>query len=77
METDDGATIRDSLAEPKRFGEIFERHYDAIYGFLARRVGPDLAGELAAETFTRAFALRSRFRPDRLRALGPGCSGSP
>ena len=42
METGDGTTIRDSLAEPRLFGEIFERHYDAIYGFLARRVGPSL-----------------------------------
>ena len=62
MEADDGAVIRESLATPQRFGEIFERHYDAIYAFLARRLGADLGGELAAETFTRAFALRRRFR---------------
>ena len=75
MEIDDGPTIRDSLEEPKRFGEIFERHYDAIYGFLARRIGPDLAGELAAETFTRAFALRRRFRPEQSSSARPWLFG--
>jgi RNA polymerase sigma factor (sigma-70 family) len=64
MESDDGAIIRDSLADPRRFGEIFERHYDGVYAFLVRRIGPDLGGELAAEAFTRAFALRSRFRAE-------------
>ena len=62
MEADDGAVIRESLETPQRFGEIFERHFDPIYAFLARRLGADLGGELAAETFTRAFALRRRFR---------------
>jgi RNA polymerase sigma factor (sigma-70 family) len=42
------------------FEELFERHFDAIYGYLARRVGPDLGRDLASETFTRAFAARER-----------------
>jgi RNA polymerase sigma factor (sigma-70 family) len=75
MESDDAALIRDSLEDPKRFGEIFERHYDGIYGFLARRVGPDLGGELAAETFTRAFAVRRRFRPEQSRSARPWLFG--
>ena len=37
------------------FEALFEEHFDAIYGYLARRVGPDLARDLAAETFTRAL----------------------
>jgi RNA polymerase sigma-70 factor (ECF subfamily) len=47
------------------FEELFEEHFDAIYGYLARRVGPDLAHDLAAETFTRAYASRKRFDPRR------------
>jgi RNA polymerase sigma factor (sigma-70 family) len=47
------------------FEELFEDHFDAIYGYLARRVGPDLARDLAAETFTRAYAGRKRFDPSR------------
>ena len=61
MQSDDGAVIRDSLAEPVRFGEIFERHYDRVYAYLARRVGREIGSDLAAETFTRAFTLRQRF----------------
>jgi RNA polymerase sigma-70 factor (ECF subfamily) len=45
------------------FEELFELHFDAIYGYLARRVGPDLARDLASETFTRAFAGRGRYDP--------------
>jgi RNA polymerase sigma factor (sigma-70 family) len=47
------------------FEELFEEHFDAIYGYLARRVGPDLARDLAAETFTRGYAGRKRFNPRR------------
>jgi RNA polymerase sigma factor (sigma-70 family) len=47
------------------FERLFELHFDAVYGYLARRVGPELARDLAAETFTQAFAGRSRFDPRR------------
>lgn len=54
-----------SLSEPTRFGEVFERHFRAVYGYLARRVGAQLAEELAAEAFTQAFRQRGRFDPAR------------
>lgn len=47
------------------FEELFELHFDVIYSYLARRVGPDLARDLAAETFTRAFAVRKRYDATR------------
>ena len=47
------------------FEALFEEHFGAIYGYLARRVGPDLARDLAAETFTRGWAARKRFDPQR------------
>jgi RNA polymerase sigma factor (sigma-70 family) len=75
MEADDGAVIRESLATPQRFGEIFERHYDAIYAFVARRLGADFGGQLAAETFTRAFALRRRFRVEQSASARPWLFG--
>src|SRR4051812_35598653 len=40
---------------------VFERHYDTVARYLARRLPPELAADLAAETFTRAFAARARF----------------
>jgi RNA polymerase sigma factor (sigma-70 family) len=47
------------------FEELFERQFDSVYGYLARRVGPELGRELASETFTRAFAARKRYDPTR------------
>jgi RNA polymerase sigma-70 factor, ECF subfamily len=63
MNPSDGAVIVESLAQPTRFAVIFDRHYDAVYSFVARRVGAALAADLAAETFARAFAGRRRYRP--------------
>src|SRR3954451_22749785 len=57
----DGKLILRSQAEPELFGELFDRHYAAIYRFIQRRMGPELADELAAETFARAFDARERF----------------
>lgn len=47
------------------FEGLFELHFDAVYGYIARRVGPDLGRDLAAETFAQAFAGRRRFDPRR------------
>jgi RNA polymerase sigma factor (sigma-70 family) len=60
--TDDNALIAASLAEPARFAELFDRHYAAIHRYLRRRIGPELADDLAAETFLLAFRQRARYR---------------
>lgn len=57
----DAATIAASVAEPARFAVVFDRHYEGIWSYLARRVGPSLADELASETFVRAFVGRSSY----------------
>jgi len=57
----DGRVIRRSLADPHAFGPIFERHFDALYGYGCRRVGSHLAEEIATETFVRAFDRRRTF----------------
>lgn len=64
----DSAAIDASLADPRAFGVIFERHYDAIHGYLQRRLSADLADELAAQTFLVAFDKRSRFDLSRSEA---------
>jgi RNA polymerase sigma-70 factor (ECF subfamily) len=61
----DSAAISASLADPGAFGVIFERHYDAVHGYLQRRLGGHLADELAAQTFLVAFDRRSRFDRSR------------
>lgn len=57
----DGEAIRASQSRPEAFEPVFDRHYDSIFKYLARRVGPDVGGELASEVFTVAFAQRHRF----------------
>ncbi len=57
----DADAISDSLDDPGAFVTIFDRHFDAIRDYLARRLGDDAAADLAAETFTRAFDVRKRY----------------
>jgi RNA polymerase sigma factor (sigma-70 family) len=65
----DAEAIGASLADPEVFALLFDRHFDAVHGFAQRRVGADLADELAAETFTRAFDRRRRYDTSRDDAL--------
>ncbi len=55
--------IARSIAEPRLFSAIFDRHFDPVYRYLARRIERVRAEDLAASTFTIAFERRSRFRP--------------
>ena len=64
----DSEAIRDSLAEPDRFGIVFERHFGDIYGYIARRLGSDAATDVAAEVFCQAFKSRHRFDPSQASA---------
>ncbi len=60
-DTTDGQEIVASVSDPPRFGQVFDRHVDSIYGYLCRRVGHMCAEELTSETFARAFDGRDRF----------------
>jgi RNA polymerase sigma factor (sigma-70 family) len=48
------------------FAEAFELEFPQLHRYLRRRVGPDLADELAAETFSTAYANWDRFDTERL-----------
>jgi RNA polymerase sigma-70 factor, ECF subfamily len=61
----DAEVVRASWTDPAEFGEIFDRHFEAIFGYLARRASRDEAADLANETFRLAFAARQRFDPSR------------
>jgi RNA polymerase sigma factor (sigma-70 family) len=65
----DASVLTTSLRDREAFAEIFERHFDAIYGYLARRVGAELATDLAADVFLAAFERRSRYDTGRAEAL--------
>jgi RNA polymerase sigma factor (sigma-70 family) len=65
----DAELIGESFDRPDVFGSIFSRHFNPIFGFASRRIGRDMAGEVASEVFTRAFRLRRSYdlsRPDCL-----------
>ena len=51
-----------SLSEPQAFELIFERHFAEVHRYLHRRAGPDVADDLAAETFALAFERRATCR---------------
>ncbi|MEU7876203.1 sigma-70 family RNA polymerase sigma factor [Dactylosporangium sp. NPDC049140] len=48
-----------------RFADVFDRHYEHIYAYAARRLGPDLAEDVASETFLVAYDRRAGFDPAR------------
>lgn len=63
----DAEAIARSLRHPATFERVFERHFAVLFRYLRRRVGPHIAEDLVAETFTRAFAARRTYdtaRPD-------------
>jgi RNA polymerase sigma factor (sigma-70 family) len=60
-EPTDADAIAFSVRNPSAFEVVFDRHFDDIFRYLRRRLGPSRAEELAAETFAQAFAARRRY----------------
>jgi RNA polymerase sigma factor (sigma-70 family) len=61
----DAELIEQARRTPERFTMIFDRHYRDIYAYVARRLGPDLAEDVASETFLTAFDRRHSFDVSR------------
>jgi RNA polymerase sigma-70 factor (ECF subfamily) len=53
------------IADPEDFEAAFREHFPPVYRFIARRVGPAIAEDLAAETFATAYRRRACFEPAR------------
>ncbi|WP_084259736.1 RNA polymerase sigma factor [Microtetraspora malaysiensis] len=66
---EDSAVIEASLGEPERFAELFDRHAAVLHRYVVRRLGPDQAEDVVAETFTRAFEQRHKYAFNRSDAL--------
>lgn len=60
---DDGELVERSRDEPELFSGVFHRHFEEIHRYVARRLGPDTADDIAAETFLAAFRRRDRYDP--------------
>ena len=74
LASDDAAVIEASRTEPDRFASLFDRHAPHIHRYLARRVGPQAADDLVAETFLVAFGKRAGYDP-RFRDARPWLYG--
>jgi RNA polymerase sigma factor (sigma-70 family) len=61
----DTEVIMRSRQRPECFSVIFDRYFDQVHGYVARRLGTDLADDVAAETFLTAFRQRGRFDAGR------------
>ena len=61
----DADLIDQAKRTPERFAALFDRHYPGIYAYVAKRLGPVLAEDVASETFLTAFDRRQSFDPSR------------
>lgn len=68
-DTDDASVIARSRSEPEAFSILFRRHAPRIQRYIARRIGPDAAEDVVAETFLLAFRQRDRYDPARADAM--------
>lgn len=73
MEESDADVVARSRQEPEAFGTIFERHAEPVLRFVLRRVPPDDAEALLADTFRIAFERRVDF--DVARPMRPWLYG--
>lgn len=65
MARTDAQLLRAARTGAAPFRELYERHAEAIHGFHLRRTGDrDAAHDLTAETFARAWLLRTRFKDE-------------
>lgn len=60
----DSELERARAGDREAMAKIVDIHYDAVYRFCARRVGPDLAEDAAQETFLTAHKRIKGFRGD-------------
>jgi RNA polymerase sigma-70 factor (ECF subfamily) len=59
---DERLLIEAAKADRRRFGELYERNFDRVYAYLARRAGGrEAAEDLTAEVFHHALANLDRF----------------
>ncbi|MFC9974516.1 RNA polymerase sigma factor [Spirillospora sp. NPDC127200] len=49
----------------ERFEEVVDAYYAEIHRYAAKRLGPDAADDVAAQTFLEAFRQRRRYDPER------------
>jgi RNA polymerase sigma factor (sigma-70 family) len=64
-DADDAAVMQLSRHEPEHFTVLFRRHAPHIHRYVVRRLGPDAADDIVAETFLLAFRQRDSYDQTR------------
>jgi RNA polymerase sigma factor (sigma-70 family) len=64
----DAAAVRASLGDGERFALLYDLYAAQLYRYAFRRVGPDHAEDVVAETFLAAFGQRGSYDPARAEA---------
>lgn len=64
MEHLDAATGDQTPLNPADFGQVFDRYFAAIHGYLARRLGRSRADDLAGEVFRTAYINLAKYNPN-------------
>lgn len=61
-EADDRLLVEAAQKDPSRFADLYERHFERVYGFVARHARDrEVAQDLTSEVFHSALANLSRF----------------
>ncbi|MEV1318272.1 RNA polymerase sigma factor [Micromonospora arborensis] len=66
-EPDDATVLKRSRHDPEVFAVLFQRHAGQLLRYVGRRIGPEAAEDVLADTFLEAFRQRHRYdhsRPD-------------
>lgn len=66
---EDAYFIQASDHDPEAFAQLYDRHAEKLYRYAARRIGPESAEDVVAETFLVAYRRRRRFDQSRRTAL--------
>ncbi|MEV0345898.1 RNA polymerase sigma factor [Nonomuraea sp. NPDC050680] len=65
VEAEDATLIERSLNEPEIFAVLFDRHAPLLHRYVSRRLGPNEAEDVVADTFLAAFQRRGDYDPGR------------
>ncbi|WP_245974649.1 RNA polymerase sigma factor [Thermomonospora umbrina] len=65
LAVDDADIIAGSREDPEMFAALFDRYSVMLHRYVHRRLGPDIAEDVVAETFLAAFRRRNGFDPAR------------
>jgi len=61
-QADERLLVEAAQKDPARFGDLYELHFELVYGFVSRRVGSrDVAEDLTSEVFHKGLANLHRF----------------